>query len=246
MEIQRRTQVGLPHEPRDARCPQLLPGGQECVGATGHLAPRSPKALFSGRFEKNVSSPALVHHFSPRDSRNLGPGRQSSNLYPIHMGRTLTSGKNLGPQNRFILSHSVSHSVVSDSLTPTRLLSPWDSPDKNTGGGGRSLLQGIFPTQGSNPGLLHCRQILYRLSHQGSPPFSGINTAVPQRVQSKLITLKGAKVRNPSTERGLQDVGLQHLTHALHIPSTFIRPLLAFLQREEPPPTPYTTAGFPW
>ena len=44
-----------------------------------------------------------------------------------------------------------------------------DSPGKNTGVGGRALLQGIFPTQGSNPGLPYCRQILYYLSHQGSP-----------------------------------------------------------------------------
>ena len=41
-------------------------------------------------------------------------------------------------------------------------------PGKNTGVGYHFLLQGIFPTQGSNPGLLHCRQTLYRLSHQGS------------------------------------------------------------------------------
>ena len=44
-----------------------------------------------------------------------------------------------------------------------------DSPGKNTGVGCHALLQGIFPTQGSNPGLPHCRQILYHLSHQGSP-----------------------------------------------------------------------------
>ena len=43
-----------------------------------------------------------------------------------------------------------------------------DSPGKNTRVGCHSLLQGIFPTQESNPGLLHCRQILYQLSHQGS------------------------------------------------------------------------------
>ena len=65
-------------------------------------------------------------------------------------------------------------SVVSDSVRPrrrqpTRLLCPWDSPGKNTGMGCYALLQGIFPTQGSNPGLWHCRQILYCLSHQGSP-----------------------------------------------------------------------------
>ena len=45
----------------------------------------------------------------------------------------------------------------------------WDSPGKNTGVGCHFLLQGIFPTQGSNPGLPHCRQTLKPLSHQGSP-----------------------------------------------------------------------------
>ena len=49
------------------------------------------------------------------------------------------------------------------------LLCPWNSPGKNTRVGCHSLLQGIFPTQVSNPGLLHCRWILYRLSHQGTP-----------------------------------------------------------------------------
>ena len=44
-----------------------------------------------------------------------------------------------------------------------------DSPGKNTGVDCRALLQGIFPIHGSNPGLSHCRQILYHLSHQGNP-----------------------------------------------------------------------------
>ena len=48
------------------------------------------------------------------------------------------------------------------------LLRPWNCLGKNTGVGSHFLLQGIFLTQGSNLGLLHCRQILYRLSHQGS------------------------------------------------------------------------------
>ena len=57
---------------------------------------------------------------------------------------------------------------------PARLLHPWDSPGKNTGVGCTGvgchfLLQGIFPTQGSNPGFLHGRQILYPLNHQGRP-----------------------------------------------------------------------------
>ena len=50
------------------------------------------------------------------------------------------------------------------TLQPHRLYSPWNSLGQNTG-----LLQGIFPTQGLNPGLLHCRWILYQLSCQGSP-----------------------------------------------------------------------------
>ena len=71
-------------------------------------------------------------------------------------------------------SDSVSFSVVSNSLqsmdcSPVRLLCPWDPPGKNTGVGHHSLLQGIFPTQGSNLGFPCCRQILYHLSHQGKP-----------------------------------------------------------------------------
>ena len=66
-------------------------------------------------------------------------------------------------------SESESRSVVSDSLWPRGLYSPWNSPGQNTGVGSCSLLQGIFPTQGSNPGLLHCRRILYQLSHKESP-----------------------------------------------------------------------------
>ena len=64
--------------------------------------------------------------------------------------------------------HSESHSVMSDSLQAHALCSPWHSPGQNTGVGSLSFLQWIFPAQGSNPGLPHCRQILYQLSHQGS------------------------------------------------------------------------------
>ena len=53
---------------------------------------------------------------------------------------------------------------------------PWNSPGKNTGVGCHALLQGIFPTQGWNPGLPHCRQILYRLSHQRSPEIPCLGT----------------------------------------------------------------------
>ena len=73
-----------------------------------------------------------------------------------------------------VLSRSVmSSSLQPHGLQPARLLSPWDFPGKNTGVGYHALLQGIFPTQGLNPSLPYCRQncrqILYCLSHQGSP-----------------------------------------------------------------------------
>ena len=57
---------------------------------------------------------------------------------------------------------------MSSSLQPHGLYSPWNSPLQNIGVGSLSLPQGIFPTQGSNPGLLHCRRILYQLSHSSS------------------------------------------------------------------------------
>ena len=64
---------------------------------------------------------------------------------------------------------SESHSVVSDSLQLHGLYSPWNSPGQYSGVGSLSLLQEIFSNQGSNPGLPHCRRILYQLSHKGSP-----------------------------------------------------------------------------
>ena len=66
-------------------------------------------------------------------------------------------------------SESESRSVLSDILRPHGLYHPWNSSGQSTGVGSLSLLQGIFPTQGSNSGLLHHRWILYQLSHKGSP-----------------------------------------------------------------------------
>ena len=74
----------------------------------------------------------------------------------------------------WVLYHSCHLKVKVAQLCPTLcdpmgLYSPWNSPGQNTRVGSLSLLQGISPTQGLNPGLPHCRQILYQLSHQGSP-----------------------------------------------------------------------------
>ena len=100
-------------------------------------------------------------------------------------------------------SESINHSAVSNSmqlhgLQATRLLCPWNSPGKNSGVGSHSLFQGIFPTQGSNPGLLHCRQILYRLSRQESLVFVTNLLhilAPPSPLQSSPLELWGAVPR---------------------------------------------------
>ena len=72
----------------------------------------------------------------------------------------------------------------------SRLLRPWDFLGKSTGVGCHFLLQWIFPTQGSNPGLPHCRQTLYHLSHQGSPwktTHLFIKDAYPSRIYFKHV-----------------------------------------------------------
>ena len=92
-------------------------------------------------------------------------------------------------------TESESRSAVCNSLPPRRLCSPWNSPGQNTGVGSCSLLQGIFPTQGSNLGLPHCRWSLYQLSHKGSLrilewvayPFSSRSSRPRNRTEKRLF-----------------------------------------------------------
>ena len=91
------------------------------------------------------------------------------------------------------LQKSESHSVVSDSLWPHRLYSPWNSPCQNTGVGSLSHLQQIFPTQELNRSFLHCRWILYQLSYQGSP------TDWKKHTKRCLTLLAIRKMQNRST-----------------------------------------------
>ena len=82
------------------------------------------------------------------------------------------------------------------TLCDTMDCSPCNSPSQNTGVGSLSLLQGIFPTQESNPGLLHCRWILHQLSHQGCPrilewvayPFSSRSSRSRNQIRVSWIT----------------------------------------------------------
>ena len=104
----------------------------------------------------------------------------------------------------------------------SKLYSPWNSPGQNTGVGSLSFLQGIIPTQGSNPGLPHCRWILYQLSHQESPrilewvayPFSSGEPQFNSWVRS---AGEGEKLPTPvfwpGELHGLQSMGSQRVGH---------------------------------
>ena len=86
--------------------------------------------------------------------------------------------------------------TLCDPMGPSRLLCPWNSPVKNTGVGSHSLLKGIFSTQGSNPGLLHCRQILYQLSQREAQEYwSG--WAIPSPAD---LPNSGIEARSPTLQ----------------------------------------------
>ena len=95
-----------------------------------------------------------------------------------------------------VKSESKSHSVVSDSLQ-SHGNSPWNSLGQNTGMGSLSLLQVFFRTQGSSPGLTHCRWIIYKLSHKGSPSY------VRGKSKHSLPTLVSKSYRSPGRDRNI-------------------------------------------
>ena len=79
---------------------------------------------------------------------------------------------------------------MSDSLQPHGLYRPWNSPGQNTGVGSLSLIQGIFPTQGLNPGRQHCRWILYQLAEpQEKPKNTGVGSVQSSSVAQSCPTL---------------------------------------------------------
>ena len=133
----------------------------------------SVRGILQARILEWVAMPSSRGSFWPRD-------RTHSPLILLH---SQAGSLLLAPPGKPKSVIKWSCSVLSDSLRPhglqpTRLLHSWDFPGKSPGVGCHFLLQGIFPTQGSNPGLLHCRQILYCLSHQRSPGEMQIKTSV--------------------------------------------------------------------
>ena len=98
------------------------------------------------------------------------PWRQFVALFQSKLAPRVNCYSEFSPhQLDWIILWNESHSVVSNSLRPHGLYSPWNSPGQNTGVGSLSLLQGSFQIQGLNPGFPHCRPIIYQLSHKRSP-----------------------------------------------------------------------------
>ena len=177
-------------QPARFHCPWSFPG--QNIGVGHHF-------LHQGIFSTQGSNQSLLHllHWQANSLplHHLGSplirikaikqmiGKKIKIIYHLSKSmntvyRLILKSRNIKRNEDGQLNHSVVYikvkrvyySVMSDSLQPhglqpTRLLSPWDSPGKNTLVGSHYLLG----TQGSNLGLLHCRQILYCLSHQRSP-----------------------------------------------------------------------------
>jgi len=105
--------------------------------------------------------------------------------------------------------------------------SPWKSLVQNSGVGILSLLQGIFQTKGLNPGLPHCRQILYHLSHQGSPrilewvahPFS--SGSFPPRNWTRVSCIADRSFTSWTTKEFVSNVQQSESVIHIHIPTLF-------------------------
>ena len=146
-----------PHgwQPTRLPCPWYSPGKNTGVGC--HFLLQCMKVKSEREVAQSCPTPSDPTDCSP-------PG---SSIHGIFQVRVLEWGAIAFSCDAF--RHAESHSVESDSLWPHGLYSPRNSPGQNNGVGTLSLLHGIFPGQGLNPGFPHCKRILYQLSHKGSP-----------------------------------------------------------------------------
>ena len=162
--------------------PYLPPHSREAMDPRGHayLKPYKPSSLPVACTQSSFKDFVGLFLFFP----------QGRTKWPAYIS--------WGPMGGLV---KWSRSVVSDSLwshglAPTRALR--NSPGKNSGVSCHFLLQGFFPTQGLNPGLLHCRRILYCLS-LGTLIFQGVRM---WRVWLRLHMRQGICVCVPETPRG--------------------------------------------
>ena len=131
------------------------------------LDPKTPSWAHSASMgDPELQSVPHWNSFTWVSSYSLRPANPIYTSYPCH--------------SKKVLATQSCPTQWPHGLQPTRLPCPWDSPAENTGVGNHPLLHGIFPTQASNPGLLHCRQILHCLSHQVTLKFPLKKQASPQ------------------------------------------------------------------
>ena len=149
-----------------------MDGGAWWVAVHGVAKSQTWLSDFTFTFHFHALEKEMATRSSVLAWRIPGMGDWWAAVYVVAQNQTQLmwrSSNSCSPYFQYLWSESESHSVMSNSLRPHGLYSPWNSPGQNTGVGSLSLLQGIFPTQGSNPDLPHCRWILYPLSHKGSP-----------------------------------------------------------------------------
>ena len=154
-----------PHRQQPTRLPYPWDSQGKNTGAGCHFLLQCMK----------VKSESEVTQLCPTLSDSMDCSLPGSSIHGIFQAKVNFEGSNADPDIYVLMwCESESLSVVSDSLwpqrlQPARLLCPRNSPGKNNGVANCSFRQGILPTQGSNPGLPHCRWILYRLSHHRGP-----------------------------------------------------------------------------
>ena len=163
---------------------QLFASGGQSFGASASVLPMNIQGWFPlgltgliSLLSKRLSKSLLQYYNSSINSSDLLYGPTLTSVHDYWRNHSFNYMKtrtfvckmmSLFFNTLFEVKWSGSHSVVSDSLRPHGLYSPWNSPGQNTGVGSCSLLWEIFPTQRLNPGLPHYRWILYQLSHQGN------------------------------------------------------------------------------
>ena len=141
------------------------------------------------------------------------------------------------------------------TLWPHGLYSPWNSPGQNTGVGSFSLLPGISPTQGSNPGLPYCRRILYQLSHKGRPrildwvAYSVFSRSSRPRNRTRVSCIAGGfftnwAIREAPIRVAIVHLGIKPSTLALLAP--FSNQLVAQLVKNLPAMWENWVGKIPW
>ena len=142
---------------------------------------------------------------------------------------------------KVIYTSSKCREVKVTQLCPTLcdpIYSPWNSPGQNTGMGSFFPLQGIFPTHSSNPGFLHCRRILYQLSHKGSPrtlewvayPFSSGSFWTQGLLHCRQILYQLSYQGSPSNCRSLQELWHNRRDYGIVVVSFREKPINQFFQ----------------